>query len=257
MESNNNVFYNNKLYYMSIEEFIKIIKRSSSKELDNKIKKFRDKRVNKIISGNTPALLSEGGKLILHLIPLESFKTNKKYNLEELKKEPFKPMFTSGWSSRINFEGLLYYSGGDDETSSSYTQIYRNGIIEAVESALLSREDHNNKTFYIPHATLEGEVLEYLTKCLSFKKKIGVTPPIVCFLTLTGVKGFKMANSSHRIYRDDYPIDRDGLYLPSMMIKDYDTDIIKVVRPIFDLIWNACGISKSFNFDDNNNPIIS
>ncbi len=52
-----------------------------------------------------------------------------------------------------------------------------------------------------------------------------------------------------------HPIDRDLLLLPEAVIENYSIKSEEILRPLFDLIWNACGFQRSLNFDKNGNWI--
>lgn len=117
-----------------------------SQTLTEQISKFKIERTAQLISDNLPIPFYEGGKIVLHLIPLESFSLNYNIDLTPIINCPakLKPIYSSGWNHRINLEGVLSYSGGRNEQSHSYIQLYRNGIIEAVEGLMLSTEGEKN-----------------------------------------------------------------------------------------------------------------
>jgi hypothetical protein len=46
-----------------------------------------------------------------------------------------------------------------------------------------------------------------------------------------------------------HSIDRDAVILPDVAIDSLDVDVPQVMKPIFDMIWNACGFPRSFNYD--------
>jgi hypothetical protein len=205
------------------------------------------------MADNTPIPFYEGGKIILHLIPLEAFSPN--VSIKPITNSPskLKPIYCSGWNHRINLEGILTYSGGRRDSSHSYVQLYRNGIIEAVEGLFLSADKEKK---YIPSVAYEKELLESLPMYLNILRELNINPPILIFLTITGIKGFKMAVKPSMFWDDDsYPIERDILILPESLIETYDTDPKEILRPMFDLIWNACGFERSFNFDESGNWI--
>ena len=49
---------------------------------------------------------------------------------------------------------------------------------------------------------------------------------------------------------DSYPIDREILVLPDIVIEDYPDCIASTLKPVFDTIWNACGFPRSLNYND-------
>lgn len=175
-------------------------------------------RIAQLVSDNLPLPFYKGGKIVLHLIPLESFSPNYSIDLTSIINDPakLKPICTSGWSHRINLEGVLSYDGGGNNKSYSYIQLYRNGIIEAVEGAIL-RAGIDWKI--IPSVLYELELLKSLAEFLSLEKQLGVNMPIAVFLTLIGVKDWEMAIDRMKVwYNDCYKIDRDILQLPETII---------------------------------------
>ncbi|RKY20692.1 MAG: ATP-binding protein [Planctomycetota bacterium] len=225
-----------------------------SQTLTEQISRFKIGRIGEIVADNLPLPFYEGGKFVLHLIPLESFTPNYSINLEIVINDltKLRPIYSAGWSHRMNLEGILSYSGGRDEKVHSYVQLYRNGIIEAVEGLMLSA-DREKK--YIPSVAYERELIKSLDEFLSLYRELGINVPIVLFLTLIGVKGYEMAVDRMRFWDKYYKIDRDVLQLPEAIIESYDIESKDILRPTFDLIWNACGFKRSYNFDESGNWI--
>jgi len=223
-----------------------------SQTLTEQINKFKTERITQLISDNLPLPFYDGGKIVLHLIPLESFSPNYRIDLNPIINEPakLKSIYASGWSYRINLEGVLSYSGGRNDKSHSYIQLYRNGIIEAVEGLMLSAEREKK---YIPSVAYEIELIKSLREFLNLTKELGINMPIVIFLTLIGVNGYEMAVDRMRFWGDYYKIDKDILQLPETLIESYNTEPKDILRPMFDLVWNACGFKRSYNFDEAGN----
>lgn len=211
-----------------------------------RIRNFRVERLSKIIARETPIALDEPPKIVLHIIPLDAFDPAKKYDLDSLDSGSLQPIYTPGWNHRYNFDGVLAYGQFPKSTSAhSYLQIYRNGIIEAVEAFLL-------RDGVIPSVAFEEELLKALPRFLAIQKKLGVEPPLFIMLSLLGVSGYIMAVDRTRFgWRDDYPINRDALIVPEILIESFECDPAEVMRPIFDAIWNAAGWPRSMNYDEN------
>ena len=228
-----------------------------SSTLIDKIRNFKTERISALIADDTPIPFYEGGKIILHLIPLDAFSPNFRINFRSIADISIllKPIYSSGWNNRINLEGILTYSGGEN-SSHSYVQLYRNGIIEAVEGLFLStKKTMELKEKYIPSIAYERELLKSLPIFLKVLRDLNVNPPIFIFLTITGIKGFKMYVDPFKYFTSSYQIDKDVLLLPESLIETYDTEPKEILKPMFDLIWNACGFNGSLNFDENGNWI--
>ncbi len=145
----------------------------------------------------------------------------------------------------------MSYADDGNNKSHSYIQLYRNGIIEAVEGLILSADTEKK---IIPNLIYESALLESLAEFLNLAKQLGVNMPIVIFLTLIGVKDWEMGvDRMNFVHNNYYKIDRDILQLPETIIESYDTEPKDILRPMFDLIWNACGFKRSDNFDEAGN----
>lgn len=81
-----------------------------------------------------------------------------------------------------------------------------------------------------------------------------MNPPAAVALTLINVKGCEITRGTFD-FGKFYPIDRDHLILPETIVEAFDEKPGKVLKPMFDLVWNACGYPKSKNFDDEGNWI--
>jgi hypothetical protein len=175
--------------------------------LTNRIKEFRLDRVNKVIVGDTPVTLPDGAKVILHFIPINNFLSSSPINLDFVE-ENFYRLANIGRtdhpspnSYRINIDGLVTYLISRDESNLSYTQLFRDGSIEAVSHFLLSKE-RDGKSI-IPSIYFEQSIIDSCSKLLGFQKASGIEPPIILFLTLVGVKDYQMAVSQNVLFTSD------------------------------------------------------
>ena len=88
---------------------------------------------------------------------------------------------------------------------------------------------------------------------LRFQKDMGADPPVALMLTMARVSGY-------RILHDDshgHPIDRDVLVIPEVLLESLDEitepHVAGLLRPIFDMVWNAAGHRQSRNYDAEGN----
>ena len=143
----------------------------------------------------------------------------------------------------------LTYSSGEEERSHSYVQLFKNGIIEAVEGSILDH-NHTKGKLLIP-TNYEKVLIKLLPDYLSILETLNVELPIFIFLTLIGVRGYSMAVDGRKDWIDEvHTIDRDILLLPEVVIESYDVIARDILRPCFDSVWNSCGYPKSLNYDD-------
>ena len=124
-------------------------------------------------------------------------------------------------------------------------QLYRNGIIEAVNSYLLWSGIDNK---IIPITAVERELKEIVPRYIEVYKKFIIEAPVFLFLTLIDVKDYRIPKDSKWWIREIFPIDRDIVQIPEIIIEDYNFNPQQLLKPIFDSIWNACGFEMSFNY---------
>jgi hypothetical protein len=214
--------------------------------INEKILKFRENRISSLLANETPVPLCYNAKIALHLIPLVSFNPSIVYDIDLVTRrfDVIGPINGTSLDFRYNLEGFLIYSVSGSRQSYSYTQIYRNGIIEAVDTLELSGTDK-----IIPSISYEKAIVTALLKYLTVLKDLNVQLPVAIFLTLIGVKGYSMAITKF-FEEESRTIDREILQLPEALIDTYDVKPELVLRPAFDAIWNSCGFAKSLNYDE-------
>jgi len=217
---------------------------SLSQTVVERIRAFRTDRIIALSNNQTPVTFAPNPKIVLHCIPIESFASESQHDVMQFYETPdLPPMGSSGWNHRINLDGVLLYSGGNP--AFSYTQLYRNGVLEAVHGGVLAHEYEGRRV--IPSIAYEEVVFRYLPLCFRALQEIGCNVPIVIAMTLTNVRGLQFPGG--------YAIDRDTLVLPETVVEDFSTPPGKILKPMFDLVWNACGYSASANFDTEGNWI--
>jgi Putative DNA-binding domain len=243
-------------YPMDVSELRSAFTLASS--VTEQVRRFRADRLARLSDNKTPVTLVAGlSRTVLHCIPLESFSRTVQYDVlkysQPWQTASFPPVIPgSGWSHRINLDGIATYCGGVDG-SMAYTQLFRNGIIEAVEAYWLNI-NRGGGTRTLPHLAVEREILGYLGKLFDIQKGLGVNPPIAVALTLTETRGLKMASEMYP-FDSGASIAEGNLILPETVVESFDEPPSKILKPLFDLVWNACGFLKSRNFDDHGNWI--
>ncbi len=229
-----------------------------TEQLSERIKNFRQERVQRIQTNEEiPALLREGGKIILHLLPLASFTTPSEFDVIKLsQKIQFSPITSNSWDKRINLDGVVVARNFDTNVI-SYTQVFRNGCIEAV--ICLSWSDEDKKDYSVRYK--EEQIIKALSEYIEFYLDLGIELPIYVFLTLINVKDYKfhLDDDFRNIYGvrfimrgENKPvIDRNNLIIPEITISNYESHPAEILRPAFDLIWNSVGFARDFNYDEN------
>lgn len=93
-----------------------------------------------------------------------------------------------------------------------------------------------------------------LPRWLALQRHMGVQPPLLVMLSLIGVNGLAIETRTSAIStRGPDPIDREVLMLPDVLLDAFECDAAQVLRPAFDVLWNAAGYAGSLNYDEHGN----
>lgn len=211
---------------------------------------FCDRRLEAIQNNSTPVPVSGNeDRFILHMWPLGAFSglsqtvdLDQAYQLQN----EFRPINSTGYSARVNFDGLLVYEGGD--RSSSYTQLFRNGVVEAVRSGLVVRQEQAR---WLPAGRFEKWLLSSASAYLNGLRQLAVAPPISARVTLTKIRGSIVHLGDYRYDSSFAEQSYDRLDFPTVLIEEYGepADHMRALKPVCDAIWNAGGRFASANFD--------
>lgn len=217
------------------------------KGIFKKIDEFHKAQIEKLKKNETPIPFLEGGKVVIHLIPVESFGPQKHYDLSPYKDHPqtLRPMKYQAYDQIYNFDGMLYFSQGANNKCIDYVQVYINGIVEAVDGYYLLPEKK-----ILPILSLERTIIESTKEYLLFQKELGVKVPIIFYLSLLGARDFSIKPISNDIFNRSRAIEREDLSFPKIIIKKFDIVVEKFLKTNFDRLWNACGYPGSSYYDD-------
>lgn len=218
---------------------------------DTVVERIRSFRANRLLAlGNdeAPIRLKEGAMVVLHVIPLQAmisdFKIDIVSNLNALQK--IYPLGASGWNQRINLDGRLSFRNVSDGRSYGYAQLFRNGIIEAV----IVEGPWNSKKIISGHR-YEENIISALRSYFPALDELGIAPPAYLFLSLLGVKDCILGVNENRfIDIENNRAERDNILLPEIAVEQWTDDPVSIMRPVFDMVWNAFGFARSFNYND-------
>ena len=195
----------------------------ASASLRQRIQNIRDDRLAKILAGETPVAMSEGGKVVLHVISVQKLMSDEQIDPRiaraQIQKLGLPLLGDYPAAGRMNLDGYLGYYNAGQSMAISYIQISRDGFIEAV-NADLTEPLGGKKVIAIK--LLEKAIIRQGFQYLDFFKELKTDPPFVIFVSLLGVKGFHVPPVSGNTYlqtkRTEKVIDRDVLVLPDFFI---------------------------------------
>ncbi len=190
--------YGNTTNAMRLEELKTAFQ--SRELIEQKILKFRDDRLSKIISGEKIDGVDGKAMLILHLIPEWSMCLNSYVNLDGLKDlyklDVFSPERYKGSDMRAgyeayNHEGLQISAFTQDNLINSYTQAFYNGAIESVEIRMMNKPSpaHPGGTIIYRWDRFEEYLVLKIKDFIDVLEEIGIPKPYYIFTTLLNAKG--------------------------------------------------------------------
>lgn len=218
--------------------------------ISERIKEFRVSRIGTALGEDAPVNLREGLRILLHLVPLHSFTSTDILSVSEYQglSNRLLPPGEASIHYYLNFDGMVVSSGTEEIGFRAYSQIFRSGILEYVR-VYEPRDDKLN----LPSIKYEQYLLENYKNGLALLRDLGFQTPIYVFMTLVRAKGYSLGIGRDALdFGNPRPFDRDVMVIPEIELESMNMDANQVMKPLFDVIWNAAGFPASMNFDKNN-----
>ncbi|QQE10829.1 ATP-binding protein [Planctomycetota bacterium] len=213
-----------------------------------RIKRFIEDRIAKIIANETPVRLSGASRLAVHIIPIGSFLNRKYHKLEAGSHLNIRPLgnYGGGGMVKYNLDGC-YNAFMDGDESESYTQMFFDGTVEAVLADLLS-DDQDSVCLEYCEDQVVGKLDVYIKNYL----QLNIDAPVIISISLLGCKGMRAYIDRRRMRANSGILDRDVAILPVANLAQL-TDVVipELLKSTFDAAWNAFGFPRSYSYDEN------
>jgi hypothetical protein len=221
----------------------------ASELLPERIRTFRNERVTAIVNGELPVTMTPEAKIALHVVPYSALDDRAVCDVAVAfeRRNELRTLGDTNKSGRHNLDGFVVFGGRSSNAPEydSYIQVFRNGVVEAVNSSILE----GNRSGEIPSVHYEREINATYASILKLLQSLGIEPPLAVLLTLTGVRGLTMALDQRWILPRPSKIDRDLLLLPEIVIESFDQSPEEHLKPLFLMIWQAAGFDRNYNYD--------
>ena len=215
---------------------------------------FHLQRISTVVKGEAPLDKHDGGILVLHLIPESCVVSRKVLDGPTLKEHGarIRPLGNHGGTTRFNVDGFLNQSGYQEV--SAYSQLFRDGRLESVMSDVGYPVNHHaeNSPYAMRVGLVERAAFEVVGDYLKVCQAVEFKPPLWLFSALLECKGFRVAKGMFRDLSNG-AIDRSPALLPELEITDFEFDTQQLLRPWCDTLWQASGLERSFNYDQDGN----
>lgn len=233
---------------------------------EERINTLYQKRLNNLNSGEYHVSIPSPTRMLIHMISIDALNVNESMNLEivfnNFKDYLRPPGCTLGRKIERNLLGLLVSCGPDPFTDNyvGYVQLYRIGMIEAINSSLLKPttqlhgKHYNNPVKKLGMWFLEKEIIDSCKMYLKTLEKVGVGLPIYLYLSFTHMKYYKISLVPYKssfINSDSDVAKKDEILLPRIKIDSFGINFEEKLKTSFDIFWNVFNQSGSRNYDEN------
>jgi hypothetical protein len=143
------------------------------------------------------------------------------------------------WQLRNRHGAIVCDAAGveENEITDGLTQVFTSGALWGIEGWIL-RETPTDRDF-IPASATEDVFSHTLDNYLRFAQTaLELEPPLKIRCGLSGIEGFSITVSSNRV--EGYAVEDEVLY--ETVIRNFDDAAEQILRPLFEMIWEACGL---------------
>ena len=163
------------VYEPTVEELRTLFTQSIS--AIERAERFRDQRILEVCSGDSARPLVAEGRFFLHIVPTAAFSgfVNLEMEAVHLANATFAPVGSNGWTPRYNYHGFINERGGDENCG--YTQVFRNGCLEAAKAPIVRIRDGARMIFAPP---TERQIFQKLAPYINGLRDIAFRIPAEC-----------------------------------------------------------------------------
>jgi hypothetical protein len=237
-------------YEPNVEELRRIF--TEAPLLAERARAFRIERTARIAAHETPFGLTDGGTLVLHVVPFAAFDFGQSLSLDEVSAHPdrFAPIQGTARDYQITFDGFVTVStaGGLSAPQRGYVQVFRSGAVEAVKSSLARGKDNN--VLVLPY--IQSWIRTYARSYASSLQICGAEPPFAIMASLVNVKGKSLAiDYLEGALPVDIPspvLNRDQFHFVEAIFEDVprnDEEAGKRLKATLDHLANAAGLPSA------------
>lgn len=227
---------------------------ASSGDITKSIKNFIHERRDVVSDSCKNKQLKYGPLVSIHIVPTSAFLTNsKQIALMDRWRWQISPFAGGSYNQRFNLDGIYRFSRMQNEAiSSSYLQMFKNGIVESATSNLIKCSQDNKFLFIDGKNSIEYLVTKFVLDVSSYMKSEGCLFPLYIFLSLFDVEGCQLASPTglHVIFGAN-EIDRKYVHLQELIIPTTETDVKESVHILMNELWNSFGFPESLTFNNN------
>jgi hypothetical protein len=217
-----------------------------------KVRDFRTDRLGALLSGNGPVRLHPGSIQVLHLIPTQATLGLMSVDpVPYMNRQVLPVLGSTGIEQRINVDGALGVRNMTDRGTHGYSQFFRNGYFEAVRVDAWAGDAQRTALGCI---LFEQHCIQIVHAFRRELVQLGYSTEMTAMWSLLHADKSELGLDRWRFHHGDNlgRFDRPTIVIPDVLLRAED-DTQVALRPLFDLIWQAGGMQRSFNYDEQGN----
>lgn len=217
-----------------------------SDTVSTRMTNFRTGRLMEVEAGNVAVPMNKSGMSILHILPVSAFSATHSQRLSA-SKDLARGLTVLGDAPHcfdVNLEGAVAFDGRS-QPNAAYAQIFRDGCLELVAGDPW----YTGEMPLIEGAWLVAKAVDALSKNIAKLASLGIDGPYVVSFSLVGVQGYGL-RLHEGAATPSLCLKRSTVVLPDAFVEDAQFKSSVVLKPIFDVLWNAFGYERCPMFDD-------
>jgi hypothetical protein len=210
-----------------------------------RIERFRDERLARIVGGNASVLLKSEATVVLHMASLPSFANRDLVDVFakfENGTQMILPLagVSGGNVARFNLYGLVNLVGDSLKGVDSYGQLFRSGAIEGVDCMMSDRSGP-----YFESIAFANMIVGAVKNNLATLRAFDIGFPVFVMLSFCNARGVRMKVMQQQPGMGDFfgnPLTDQVVTFPEIQIEGPDVDVPTALRPLLNIVWNAFGL---------------
>ena len=194
------------------------------------------------------AHVSSDKLICVHVVPFgaKTGKTTIEVGRLDPQRTSLAPIGSREFRDSFNTNGLLQYATDHNDSRSGFLQLFRNGVIETVDSTMTVNPggpDGLHGPYFCK------ELVTFLEGSCRLYEELHIQPPISILIALLGVKSLLIPAKigGNAVYV--YTFGQDRIVLPPVQLLDLKADVRPLLRRSLDVLWQAAGVSACSCYD--------
>ncbi|MFK4446459.1 hypothetical protein ABH944_006652 [Caballeronia udeis] len=224
--------------------------------LGQDIRTFCTEALARINGLQSPMQDMDGPVFVCHLIPISAFSRYETHGIDSLiaagqmlRSSRDGPIDIRMKAPRANLEGVVCLPARL-QNAMGYAQLYRNGVVELTFGDMLVHsplDDEDDGLSLFPEIYEIPLVRHGLPAIFQTLAALDIAPPAYVILNWLYTHATRIAVeiSPHHVEFLELPSKLAQITAPPLYIESYDVDPLTVLRPAFDVLWNAVGIAHT------------